>query len=113
MPVLAGLFAEGKSWNTFGGFRLGGLSKVFAVIVTLGVIGIIIGGHAFVPSVGEMGSAGFVPGLIYYTIGFYAILLIVWFAYEGKRFQGPPIGEQIAKRQAEIAAKERALAMAK
>ena len=51
MPVLAGLFAEGKTWNTYGGFRLGGLSKLFAVIVTLGVVGIIIGGHAFVPSI--------------------------------------------------------------
>jgi len=109
MPVLAGLLAEGKSWTTFGKFRLGGLSKLFAVIVVLGVIGIIIGGHAFVPSTGEWGN-GFVPGLIWYTIGFYAILVIVWFAFEGKRFQGPPIGDQIAKRQASIKAAEAALA---
>jgi amino acid transporter len=113
MPVLSGLFSEGKTWTTFGKFHLGGLSKVFAVIVVLGVIGIIIGGHAFVPSVGEFGAAGFVPGLVYYTIGFYAILTVLWFAVIGKTFQGPPIGAQIAKRQAAIAAAERALAMAK
>ncbi len=120
MPVLAGLFAEGKTWNTYGGFRLGGLSKLFAVIVTLGVVGIIIGGHAFVPDIAAVAAdakanppvagSSFVPGLLWYTIGFYAILIVVWFAYEGKRFQGPPIGDQIAKRQAAIAAKERALA---
>jgi amino acid transporter len=113
MPVLSGLFSEGKTWTTFGKFHLGGLSKVFAVIVVLGVIGIIIGGHAFVPSVGEFGAAGFVPGLVYYTIGFYAILIVLWFAVVGKTFQGPPMGAEIAKRQAAIAAQEKALAMAK
>ena len=120
MPVLAGLFAEGKSWNTYGGYRLGGLSKLFAVIVTLGVVGIIIGGHAFVPSIAAVpadaaanpavAGSSFVPGLWYYTVGFYAILVIFWFAFVGKSFQGPPVGDQIAKRQTEIAAKERALA---
>ena len=120
MPVLAGLFAEGNSWTTYGKFRLGGLSKLFAAIVAVGVVLIIIGGHAFVPSIPAVAAdaaanppvvaSSFVPGLIYYTIGFYAILLIVWFAYEGKRFQGPPVGDEIAKRQATIAAQERALA---
>ncbi len=110
MPVLSGLLAEGKTWTTYGKFRLGGLSKLFAVIVVLGVIGIIIGGHAFVPSVGDFGAAGFVPGLIYYTIGFYAILTVLWFAVVGKTFKGPPMGAEIAKRQAAIAAQEKALA---
>ncbi len=122
MPVVAGMIAEGKTWNTYGKFRLGGLSKLFGFIVLLGVIGIIIGGHAFVPSIAGVAAdaaanppvagSAFVPGLWYYTVGFYAILLIVWFAYEGKRFQGPPIGDQIAKRQAAIAAQEKALANA-
>ena len=110
MPVLSGLLAEGKTWTTNGKFRLGGLSKLFAVIVVLGVIGIIIGGHAFVPSVGDFGAAGFVPGLIYYTIGFYAILTVLWFAVIGKTFKGPPMSAEIAKRQAAIAAQEKALA---
>ncbi len=111
MPVVAGLLAEGKTWTKYGNFRLGGLSKLFAMIVILGTIGIIIGGHAFVPSAGEFGKAGFVPGLVWYTIGFYLILIVVWFSFEGKRFQGPPIGETaIKRRQAEIVAKEAALA---
>jgi amino acid transporter len=110
MPVLSGLIAEGKTWTTFGKFRLGGLSKLFAAITVLGVIGIIIGGHAFVPSVGEIGKPGFVPGLIYYTVGFYAILALLWVALVGKTFKGPPMGAEIAKRQAAIAAAEKALA---
>ena len=35
MPVVAGLFAEGKTWTTYGKFRLGGLSKLFAIIVAM------------------------------------------------------------------------------
>jgi amino acid transporter/predicted flap endonuclease-1-like 5' DNA nuclease len=110
MPVLAGLLAEGNSWTTFGKFRLGGLSKLFAVITGLSVLGAVIGGHYLVPSVGEFGKAGFSPGLWYYTIGYIGILSAIWALWEGKRFQGPPIGEEaIRRRQAEIAAKEAAL----
>eukprot|EP01036_Dinobryon_divergens_P049600 gene49600-66442_t len=36
MPVIAGFFAEGKTWTTYGNFRLGGLSKVFGVIIMIG-----------------------------------------------------------------------------
>ncbi len=110
MPVLAGLFAEGNTWTTFGKFRLGGLSKLFAVITGLSVLGAIIGGHYLVPSVGEFGKEGFAPGLWYYTIGYIGILSLIWALFEGKRFKGPPIGDEIKRRQAEIAAKEAALA---
>ena len=100
MPVMAGLLAEGKTWTTYGKFRLGGLSKIFAIIVTIGTIGVIIGGHSFVPSI--TGDT-FVPGLIYYTVVFYGLLIIAWFAFESRRFKGPPIGDEIKRRQAEIA----------
>ncbi|MEI8177036.1 amino acid permease [Aestuariivirga sp.] len=103
MPIVAGFFAEGKTWTTFGNFRLGGLSKIFAIIVAIGTIGIIIGGHAFVPSI--TGDT-FVPGLIYYTVAFYGLLIIAWFAFEGRRFKGPPMGDEIARRQGEIAKME-------
>jgi hypothetical protein len=33
----------------------------------------------------------------------------VWFGFESRRFKGPPFGEEVARRQAEIAAAERAL----
>jgi amino acid transporter/predicted flap endonuclease-1-like 5' DNA nuclease len=113
MPVIAGLFAEGKTWTTFGNFRLGGLSKLFAVIVMLGMIGVIIGGHAIVPSVAAdpANNVSFAPGLWYYSLGYIVILGLVWLLFEGKRFQGPPIGDEaIKRRQAEIAKREAELA---
>jgi amino acid transporter len=120
MPVLAGMVAEGKTWTQYGPFKLGGLFKVFGLIVFIGVIGLIIGGHAFVPSVAAVAAddktnppvaaVAFAPGLWYYTVGFYLVLAICWFAFEKNRFQGPPIGEEIKKRQAVIAAQEAALA---
>ena len=43
------------------------------------------------------------------TIGFLLVTAIIWFAFERRRFRGPPIGRMIAARQAEIAAAEAAL----
>jgi len=112
MPIVAGFFAEGKTWTTFGNFRLGGLSKLFAVIVMIGTVLVAVAGHTFVPSIPGDAAAGtsFVPGLIYYSIGFAIFLAVLWFAIENKRFKGPPIGAEIAKRQSAIAAAEKALA---
>jgi uncharacterized membrane protein len=43
------------------------------------------------------------------TIGFLLLTGIIWVAFERKRFKGPPIGDMIAKRQAEIKAAEAAV----
>jgi hypothetical protein len=43
------------------------------------------------------------------TVGFVIIALVIWFLIENRRFAGPPIGEEIAKRKAAIAAAERAV----
>jgi hypothetical protein len=43
------------------------------------------------------------------TVGFLVLTAIVWFAFEKRRFKGPPIGAMIARRSAEIAAAEAAL----
>ncbi len=110
MPILAGMVAEGKTWTEFGNFRLGGLSKLFGFIVLIGTIVVIIGGHAFVVSVPATETTSFVPGLWYYSLGFVILLAVLWLVSENKRFKGPPIGAEIAKRQATIAAQERALA---
>ncbi len=111
MPIIAGMLAEGNSWTKFGSFRLGFLSRVFAFIVLLGTIAVTVAGHAFVPSIPGTATTSYVPGLWVYSLGFVAILLVLWFAIENRRFQGPPIGEAaIKKRQGEIAAAEAALA---
>ena len=50
--------------------------------------------------------------LINYAVGLLILLLVIWFGFERKRFQGPPIGDMVAKRQAEIRAAERAVGQA-
>ena len=97
-PIAAGLMAEGKTWNEFGPFRLGFLSKPIAVLALIGTAFVIY--------------AGIQPPfdiLINYAVGLLILLLVIWFGFERKRFQGPPIGDMVAKRQAEIRAAERAV----
>jgi cobalamin synthase len=46
---------------------------------------------------------------LWITVGFLILTGIIWVAYEQRRFKGPPIGDMIAKRQAAIAATEKAV----
>ena len=95
MPIAAGMLAEGKTWTEFGPFRLGVWSKPLALISIAG---------AFV-----LMFAGIQPPfdiLINYAIGLIILLAVLWFGIESRRFKGPPIGAEIAKRAAEIKAAE-------
>ena len=47
--------------------------------------------------------------LINYAIGLLVLLLVLWFGIEARRFKGPPIGGDIAKRASEIAEAEKAV----
>jgi amino acid transporter len=99
MPIAAGILAEGRTWTTFGPFRLGAWSRPLAIITVLGVILI-----AFI---------GLQPPndiLVSYAVGLVVLLGLGWFLSERRRFAGPPVGDMIARRQADIAATEQALA---
>jgi amino acid transporter len=99
MPVAAGFFAEGKSWTEFGPFRLGALSKPFAIITVLGSIILLF-----------IGTRPPNDILDNYAIGCVVLLILGWFLLERRRFKGPPIGEAaVRQRQAEIAAAEIAI----
>jgi amino acid transporter len=98
MPIGAGILAEGKTWTKKGPFQLGGLSKPLAVLSVLGAI--------------ILYFIGIQPPndkLLWYTIGLLVIMAILWYGIARSRFPGPPIGEMIAKRQAEIQAEEKAV----
>ncbi len=99
MPVAAGIFAEGRSWTNFGPFRLGAASKPFAVITTLGTLVLL-----------WVGTRPPNDILDNYALALLALLVIGWFALERRRFAGPPVGQAIAGRTAEIAAEEQAVA---
>lgn len=107
MPIGAGLLAEGNTWTTFGPFRLGVWSKLFAVITVLGVA--------------VLTYAGMQPPnkpLVTYALVLIGVMALIWafiewvapmIGLQGMRFQGPPIGAAIAQKQASIAAAEKAI----
>ncbi len=92
-PVVAGFFAEGTPrWPEKGPFNLGAFSKPLAIISTIG--GFILAITGFQPPNQKV---------FYLTVAMAIALGIFWFAYESKRFQGPPTGERIKEMQAKIA----------
>ncbi len=103
IPITLGLFAWGTSkWDKMGPWNLGeGVFKLFAVLTILAMILIFV--------LGIQPPNG--PAL-YVTVGFLIVTGIVWFGFEKSRFKGPPIGAEVAKRQAEIAAAEKAVGQA-
>jgi amino acid transporter len=92
MPVAAGLLAEGRTWRKKGPFNLGGLSRLVAVLAVIG--GLILAWVGFQPPNERV---------LYLTIGLLVVMLLIWFSFERRRFEGPPTGERITQRQAEIA----------
>ncbi|MGO7162153.1 amino acid permease [Rhizobium johnstonii] len=100
IPITLGLFAWGTSkWDKMGPWNLGeGLFKLFAVLSIIAMVLI------FVLGIQPPNGAA-----LYVTVGFLLLTAIVWFGFESRRFKGPPIGAEVAKRQAEIAAAEAAV----
>jgi amino acid transporter len=103
IPIALGLITFGTAkWPKAGPWDLGkGLFSLFAVLSIIAMLLIFV--------IGVQPPNDWALNI---TIGFLILTAIVWFAFENRRFQGPPIGEMIAKRQAEIAAAERALEQA-
>ncbi len=100
IPIALGLFAHGTAkWPTMGPWDLG--PAVFKLFAFLSIISMVL---IFVIGVQPPNDMA-----LKITIGFLVLTAIVWFAFENRRFKGPPIGDMIAKRQAEIAAAEAAL----
>ncbi|WP_377289836.1 amino acid permease [Rhizobium sp. SG2393] len=100
IPITLGLFAYGTSkWSQMGPWNLGaGVFKLFAFLTVLAMILI------FVLGVQPPNGAA-----LYVTVGFLVLSGIVWIGFEQRRFKGPPIGDEVARRAAEIAAAERAV----
>jgi len=100
VPIALGLFAHGTpKWNKMGPWDLGpGLFKLFAVLSILAM--------ALIFYLGIQPPNDWALSI---TVGFLILTGIIWFAFENRRFKGPPIGDVIAKRQAEIAAAEAAI----
>ena len=98
MPIVAGFFAYGKTWTRMGPWSMGPAYRVVAVLVALCVALI------FYLGVQPPNDAA-----LSITLAFIGLTAVVWFGFERRRFQGPPVGDEVAKRQAQIAAAENAL----
>jgi amino acid transporter len=100
IPIALGLFAYGSSkWPAMGPWNLG--RALFSLFAVLSIIAMVL---IFVIGIQPPNQWA-----LYITIGFLVLAAIVWFGLENRRFKGPPIGDVIARRQAEIAAAEKAV----
>jgi hypothetical protein len=100
IPITLGLLAYGSSkWPKMGPWNIGrGMYSLFAILSILSMILIFV--------IGIQPPNDWALNI---TVGFVVLTALVWLLLERNRFQGPPIGDVIAKRQAEIRAAEAAV----
>ena len=100
IPLVAAMMVYGTAkWPNPGPWAMSaGLYKLVTVLSVVGM-GIILFIAVAPPN----------ERVLYVVLGFIAIALVLWFAVENRRFEGPPTGERIAKRAAAIAAAEAAV----
>ena len=101
LPIVMGLFAYGRSWTVMGPWNMGPLYRVVAALVGVMVVMIFVIGVQ--PPNGKA---------LPITLGFLAITAAVWYGLERQRFKGPPIGDTLRVRQAELEAPESILGSA-
>jgi amino acid transporter len=97
MPIVSGLMAYGKTWTKMGPWDMGPAFRIVAVLV-IAAMALIFGIGVQAPN----------DKALFITVGFVVLLTVVWFAFERNRFTGPPTGQEIEKRQREIARAEQA-----
>jgi amino acid transporter len=100
IPLLAALFAYGTAkWPAPGPWAMS--AGVYKLVTLLSVVGMGVILFIAVAPPNER--------VLYVVLGFIALALVLWFAVENRRFEGPPTGERIAARKAAIAAAEAAV----
>jgi amino acid transporter len=100
IPLTCGLFAYGtKKWPTPGPWAMSaGVYKLVTVLSMIGMVAI------FYVSIQPPNDK-----VLPIVAGFIALALVIWVVFENRRFQGPPIGAEVEKRKAAIAAAEAAV----
>ncbi|RYC11998.1 amino acid permease [Ciceribacter ferrooxidans] len=100
LPIALGFVAIGTpKWPAMGPWNMGiGVYRLIAVLAILAM--------AMIFYIGIQPPNDWALPI---TVGFLVITGVVWFVFENKRFKGPPIGDEVKKRAAEIAAAEKAV----
>ena len=100
VPLVAGLFAYGTAkWPNPGPWAMS--AGVYKLVTVLSVVGMAVILFIAVAPPNER--------VMYVVVGFIALAVVVWVAFEGRRFKGPPIGDEVKRRAAAIAAAEAAV----
>lgn len=100
VPLVAGLFAYGTAkWPTPGPWAMS--AGVYKLVTVLAIVGMAVILFIAVAPPNER--------VLTVVVGFIVLALVVWFAVENRRFQGPPIGDAVKARKAAIAAAEKAV----
>lgn len=81
LPVAAGAWAHGRTWTRFGPFQLGRAFKPLAVLASLGCLFLLVIGV-------QPPNQQALPILL----GSAAVMALIWFGSERRRFKGPPGG---------------------
>lgn len=94
LPIALGFFAiGGPKWPHMGPWNMGtGTYKLIAVLSLLAMVLLFV-----------IGIQPPNDWALEITVGFIILSLLIWFLFENRRFKGPPIGDEIKRRQAEIA----------
>ena len=100
IPLVAGLFAYGTSkWPNAGPWAMS--AGVYKLVTVLAIVCMAVILFIAVAPPNER--------VLYVILGFIALAMVVWFAVENRRFQGPPVGDAVKDRKAAIAAAEKAV----
>ncbi|GLS34053.1 Amino acid transporter [Mesorhizobium albiziae] len=100
IPIVLGMMTYGtEKWPNPGPWAMS--AGLFKLVCVLSVIGMAVILFIAVQPPNDK--------VLPITIGFLILTAVLWFGFERRRFQGPPIGEEIARRKAIIAAAEKAV----
>ncbi len=100
LPIALGFFAYGgPKWPAPGPWSMG--RALYQIVAILCMISMAIMFYAGIQAPNDWALP--------ITIGFLVLSLLIWVLFEDRRFKGPPIGDEIKRRQAEIKAAEAAL----
>ena len=100
VPITLGLFTYGgPKWPHMGPWSMG--RGLFSLVAIASIVSM-----ALIIYIGIQPPNDWALPI---TVGFLILTAIVWIAFENRRFRGPPIGDEIKRRQAEIAVAEAAV----
>ncbi len=98
VPIALGLIAiGGPKWPHMGPWSMG--AGTYKLVAVLSIIAMALLFYIGIQPPNDKA--------LEVTLGFMVLALIIWFAIENRRFQGPPIGDEIKKRMSAIHAAER------